>query len=282
MSSPISGFTAIPNPQMLAFMPIQSYLMMYFAGSGWQYGKRKISAMSNEQFNKLTPEELLQQHSIELKNMLPTLEKSLNDVTPLVRILIEQYGDFIKEAIKAIPPAVGTAVTGLQEQLFPKSPGSIYDMVKHWLEDENIPDYLKAEAHEALKKIDLTTTSNRGFTTGGSQAIDFGGQSLAEFNRLKKEESARLVSAKANRPKQVQVFNKLFGKSLVPQVRVDVTKRKAGQSAILERAKLISTIANYGQIIKRKDITLAKKKQWIERLKPIEQKLVNLLARYRF
>ncbi len=60
MSSPISGFTAIPNPQMLAFMPIQSYLMMYFAGSGWQYGKRKISAMSNEEFNKLTPEQLLQ------------------------------------------------------------------------------------------------------------------------------------------------------------------------------------------------------------------------------
>ncbi len=88
-------------------MPIQSYLMMYFAGSGWQYGKRRISAMSNEQFNKLTPEELLKQHSIELKNMLPTLEKSLNDVTPLVRILIEQYGDFIREALKAMPAAIG-------------------------------------------------------------------------------------------------------------------------------------------------------------------------------
>ncbi len=106
MSSPISGFTAIPNPQMLAFMPIQSYLMMYFAGSGWQYGKRRISAMSNEDFNKLTPERLLEQHSDELKRIMPTLEKSLNDVTPLVKILIEQYGDFIKAALAAVPQAI--------------------------------------------------------------------------------------------------------------------------------------------------------------------------------
>ncbi len=110
MSSPISGFTAIPNPQMLAFMPIQSYLMMYFAGSGWQYGKRRISAMSNEEFNALTPESLIAQHSDELKRIMPTLEKSLNDITPLIRILIEQYGDFIKEALKALPQALLNAI----------------------------------------------------------------------------------------------------------------------------------------------------------------------------
>ncbi len=112
MSSPISGFTAIPNPQMLAFMPIQSYLMMYFAGSGWQYGKRKISAMSNEEFNKLTPERLLEQHSDELKRVMPTLEKTLNDVTPLIKILVEQYGDFIKEALKALPQALQNIIGG--------------------------------------------------------------------------------------------------------------------------------------------------------------------------
>jgi len=36
----------------------------------------------------------LRQHSVELKNMIPTLEKSLNDVTPLIKILVQQYGDF--------------------------------------------------------------------------------------------------------------------------------------------------------------------------------------------
>ncbi len=110
-------------------MPIQSYLMMYFAGSGWQYGKRKISAMSNEQFNKLTPEQLLQQHSIELKNMLPTLEKSLNDVTPLVKILIEQYGDFIIEAIKVMPKVVENVGAGLGKQIFDIGEGSLLDLL---------------------------------------------------------------------------------------------------------------------------------------------------------
>ncbi len=93
-------------------MPIQSYLMMYFAGSGWQYGKRKISAMSNEEFNKLTPERLLEQHSDELKRVMPTLEKTLNDVTPLIKILVEQYGDFIKEAIAAVPQALQNIIGG--------------------------------------------------------------------------------------------------------------------------------------------------------------------------
>ncbi len=103
MSSPISGFTAIPNPQMLAFMPIQSYLMMYFAGAGWQIGKRKISAIPNDQFNKMSANDLLKGFTADLRETIPTLERSLNDITPLIRTLIEQYGDFIKIAIATIP-----------------------------------------------------------------------------------------------------------------------------------------------------------------------------------
>ncbi len=84
-------------------MPIQSYLMMYFAGSGWQYGKRKISAMSNEEFNKLDMKTLLEQHTMELKSIQPTLEGALRDINPLIKILIEQYGEFIRIAIDTIP-----------------------------------------------------------------------------------------------------------------------------------------------------------------------------------
>ncbi len=278
MSSPISGFTAIPNPQMLAFMPIQSYLMMYFAGSGWQYGKRKISAMSNEQFNKLTPEELLQQHSIELKNMLPTLERSLNDVTPLVRILIEQYGDFIKEAIKATPTAIATAGQGLQQQLFPASKGSLYDVVKHALEtDDPLGAILvamggtqfgqSAGAHSAT----VTESIDKSFK-------DTSGQTLAQYEAIKKAESARLVAAKANRPKQIQQFGST---QITAQVSRDVTKRKAGQSAIMERNNLIKSISDLGQRIKETRVVQLQKilkKEIVKR----QQRLINLLARYRF
>ncbi len=103
MSSPLSGFTAVPNPQMLAFMGAQSFIMMFQAGEGWQYGKRKISAMSNEEFNKLTPEIVMEKQAVVLRNSLGTIQKSMNDMTPMIRTIVEQYGDFIHEIIKAIP-----------------------------------------------------------------------------------------------------------------------------------------------------------------------------------
>ncbi len=105
MSSPLSGFTAVPNPQMLAFMPIQSYLMMYFAGAGWQIGKRKISAIPNDEFNKMSANDLLKGFTADLRETIPTLERSLNDITPLIQTLIAQYGDFVTVALKEIPQA---------------------------------------------------------------------------------------------------------------------------------------------------------------------------------
>ncbi len=106
MSSPLSGFTAVPNPQMLAFMGAQSFIMMYQAGEGWQYGKRKISAMSNEEFNKLTPELVLEKQAVVLRNSLQTIEKSMNAMTPMIGTIVKQYGDFIREIIASIPQAI--------------------------------------------------------------------------------------------------------------------------------------------------------------------------------
>ncbi len=113
MSSPISGFTAIPNPQMLAFMPIQSYLMMYFAGAGWQIGKRKISAIPNEEFNKMSANDLLKGFTADLRETIPTLESSMQDITPLVNILVKQYGDFAREIINVVPQVAQTVAGAL-------------------------------------------------------------------------------------------------------------------------------------------------------------------------
>ncbi len=103
MSLPISGFTAVPNPQMLAFMGAQSFIMMFQAGEGWQYGKRRISAMSNEDFNKLTPLRLLQNQAANLRSSISTIEKSMNDMTPMIGTIVAQYGDFITAIIARLP-----------------------------------------------------------------------------------------------------------------------------------------------------------------------------------
>ncbi len=110
MSLPISGFTAIPNPQMPAFLGAQSFIMMYQAGEGWQYGKRRISALSNEEFNKLTPQSLMERQAMELKGAIPIIEKSMNNMTRMIPMMMAQFGDFTREAIKAIPQALANVV----------------------------------------------------------------------------------------------------------------------------------------------------------------------------
>ncbi len=54
MVLPVSGFLPVPLPMMIPFMGAQSLVIGKMFGVGFQYGKRKISAMSNEEFNKLT------------------------------------------------------------------------------------------------------------------------------------------------------------------------------------------------------------------------------------
>ncbi len=115
MSLPISGFTAVPNPQMLAFMGAQSFIMMYQAGEGWQYGKRRISAMSNEEFNELTPELVLEKQAIVLKNSLKTIEQSMNNMTPMIETIIKQYGEFLRIVIKETPQALATGFSGITD-----------------------------------------------------------------------------------------------------------------------------------------------------------------------
>jgi len=279
MSYPISGFTEIPNPQMLAFMPIQSYLMMYFEGSGWQYGKRKISAMSNEEFNKLTPEQLISQHSDELKRIMPTLEKTLNDVTPLISVLIEQYGDFIKEALAAIPQAVentGLSAAGLAGPVglaaeraykagFSQSQALAY-----------APYQLAQAARQAPPQLGLSTGQERRSTIPGltvSQAREQAFNKQAAYE--KKLEADRRARANLTTA-QVQRFN------VVPQVRPGLVKRPAGQSQKLERTNLMRNIADAASKMKKNRI---KSQLWFQGqniMKDAQQRLVNLLARYKF
>ncbi len=108
---------------MLAFMGAQSFIMMYQAGEGWQYGKRKQSAMSNEDFNKQTPLSIMQNQAFVLRSARGTIEKSMNDMTPMISTIVSQYGDFVKEIIKVLGPVsqdvVKTVIESIPKGGFP-------------------------------------------------------------------------------------------------------------------------------------------------------------------
>ncbi len=255
MSSPISGFTAIPNPQMLAFMPIQSYLMMYFAGSGWQYGKRKISAMSNEQFNAMSPEGLLQQHSIELKNMLPTLDKTLNDVTPLIKTLILQYGDFIKEAIATIP----TLATNLLGGGTGANPSSL---------QAGLLRYTPTQLQQYVDQLEREKA--------GSEQTEFSAKKQQERKQRVEDIHIREAMEKSAERARAGEF-----KLTVQVPKHQIQSRPAGQSQKLERIKLIKEISSLGLDV-RKTSSIIVRQRILALLKQAQQNLVNLQTRYRF
>ncbi len=288
MSSPLSGFTAVPNPQMLAFMPIQSYLMMYFAGAGWQIGKRKISAIPNNEFNKMSANDLLKGFTADLRETIPTLERSLQDITPLIKILIEQYGDFVTVALKEIPQAAQGVIErqltkeGTLSKLIIEVVGGgtttgggagskalLFAQVQLQAE----VDRLKAE-RDKLTDSNLDPNKFKPSTISGLSVQQ--AQEQAQQKQLKFEEQQR----EFEKLKKQQA--KVGTAPIVPQVPVGFKfKKAAGQSQKMERLRLIKLIAQLAKDAKYLDAEPARKHAF-QRMLFEQQQLVNLLARYSF
>ncbi len=92
----IGFFAPFPLALMIPFMAGQSLAMGEAFGKGFQYGKRKISSMSNEEFNALNFQQLSESIATDYKVMIPSLEKSIQASETLQRTVIQQMGELIK------------------------------------------------------------------------------------------------------------------------------------------------------------------------------------------
>ncbi len=86
----IGGFMPIPLAMMIPFMATQSLVMGESFGKAFQFGKRKISAMDNETFNKLTIEQVASEMFKSYQNILPDLKQSMRDSSQLQSDIIGQ------------------------------------------------------------------------------------------------------------------------------------------------------------------------------------------------
>ncbi len=103
-------------------MGIQSAVMAEQFGTMFQYGKRRISAMSNEEFNKLTPEMLQERMTTQLKGMIPQMKEQIQAMSDLVPIIIEEFGRYINLAIKAIPQTADAILSPVPNEPLPTIP----------------------------------------------------------------------------------------------------------------------------------------------------------------
>ena len=291
MSLPISGFTAVPNPMMLSFLASQGFAIMYFGGAGWQFGKRKVSGMTNEEVNMISPHDFMLKLNKELKGMVPSMQQGMADMTPLIHTTMVQFGAYIREAIKAFPEAVGEIFaegdSTFRGNLAAFGSSSLIGTGgRRGQTDVKLIDQIMAAIVASKKGTGLSTTTKQAIADApkdkyGNSLISYKGK-LYSFARLQallkvKETAAVKVSARA----------------VKPQVRLGFTrKRSAGQSQRLEKTKLIAQIRREkkqlvihqknnrmfrGRMSNQVNVNLTKGK-----IRSAQQRLSNLLARYQF
>ncbi len=117
MSLPIGFFAPLPLPMMIAFMGIQSAVMAEQFGTNFQYGKRRISAMSNEEFNALTPEIMQSQFTAQLKGLIPEMEKQIQSMRPLTDVVIREFAEYIKLAVGTVGDLVSQQISSAAPSL---------------------------------------------------------------------------------------------------------------------------------------------------------------------
>ncbi len=100
-------------------MAAQSMIMGDAFGRSFQYGKRKISAMSNEEFNALDTKSLVSEMTTMYKEITPNLIQMMKDSTELQNQVIAQMLDIPREALSALfgatVPETSRAKTGQTE-----------------------------------------------------------------------------------------------------------------------------------------------------------------------
>ncbi len=91
----------LPLAMMIPFMGIQSAVMAKQFGENFQYGKRRISALDNDTFNKLTPKLMLSNANKELADMIPEMKESITSMHEFQEFLVREFLIMIDNIIKA-------------------------------------------------------------------------------------------------------------------------------------------------------------------------------------
>ncbi len=104
----IGFFAPLPLAMMLPFMAGQSMIMGDAFGKAYQYGKRKISSMSNEDFNKMDANTLGRELQEDYSAIIPHLKVAVHESRDFQSLVIQELAEIIKSLPKEILSALGT------------------------------------------------------------------------------------------------------------------------------------------------------------------------------
>ncbi len=94
---PIGFFMPLPLPIMIPFMMWQSAAIAAGFGTYFQFAKRRVSAMSNEEFNKADPHELVNSMYEDIVKSIPSSFAKVDSLTP---VILSSMNVMLDQAIK--------------------------------------------------------------------------------------------------------------------------------------------------------------------------------------
>ncbi len=94
---PIGFFMPLPLPIMIPFMMWQSAAIAAGFGTYFQFAKRRVSAMSNEEFNKADPHELVNSMYEDIVKSIPDSFAKVDSLTP---VILQSMNVMLDQAVK--------------------------------------------------------------------------------------------------------------------------------------------------------------------------------------
>ncbi len=101
---PIGFFMPLPLPIMIPFMMWQSAAIAAGFGTYFQYSKRRISAMSNDEFNKFTPSQGVNEMFDDIMSQIPS---SFERARSINKLILQSLADFLEDGIKFLSSKLG-------------------------------------------------------------------------------------------------------------------------------------------------------------------------------
>ncbi len=183
MVLPIGFFAPLPLAIMIPFMAAQSFAMGQAFGTSFQYGKRKISSMSNEEFNAVTANSLHEDIQADIRAMIPSMNQSfqrmeqfqidiINSMVDTIKIGLDQLGQWIAGGFGINPEQTSSTSASLQGEsgIFNVQGGDRNTETLLERQTRQEQDRIKREQLNSKKKTLLTTTT-RLTKTGVKESI---------------------------------------------------------------------------------------------------------------
>ncbi len=284
----IGFFAPFPLALMVPFMAGQSLAMGEAFGKGFQYGKRKISSMNNEEFNALNFQQLSESIATDYKTMIPSLKKSIEASDELQRAVFKALGDLlldIPDSIKSFFQEATSSATGGTLTSYGTSPTSA-----QLVDPRGINALLSLWESIGIIKKGSTSKFQEQYTDQRDKAIQKSDDLIFQENKQGPTVTPRPTIPTPSSNTLVLVNGKWVtndtriedAKLPPPQSTVGPTKRKAGQSQILEKKHLENLIAQDLKFRGKISNPYQQRLQATARMKVSQQKLANLKARYSF